>query len=220
MDYQRINKLLDKYWECATSVEEERELRQFFSSAVVPPDLLPYKAWFVSHEAEALPPLGKEFDARILEHISEDRKLITTFGTLFKSITHLIHKIMGTNMKRAFTTLLCLLFCITISAQDKAADFSKLVGDWSFSAPDAPYGYQDGSFQIKQENGKLTAKVNIQGSTLEINDIKAKGDTYTSFFYVDGTPVDLTMTQKGNELEGMADAGGMQIPVKFKKTKK
>lgn len=89
---------------------------------------------------------------------------------------------MGTNMKKAFTTLLCLLFCITISAQDKAADFSKLVGDWSFSAPDAPYGYQDGSFQIKQENGKLTAKVNIQGSTLEINDIKVKGDTYTSFF--------------------------------------
>ena len=128
MDYQRINKLLDKYWECATSVEEERELRQFFSSAVVPPDLLPYKAWFVSHEAEALPPLGKEFDARILEHISEDRKLITTFGTLFKSITHLIHKIMGTNMKKAFTTLLCLLFCITISAQDKAADF------WSCSS--------------------------------------------------------------------------------------
>lgn len=112
------------------------------------------------------------------------------------------------------------MFCITISAQDKAADFSKLVGDWSFSAPDAPYGYQDGSFQIKQENGKLTAKVNIQGSTLEINDIKAKGDTYTSSFYVDGTPVDLTMTQKGNKLEGMADAGGMQIPVKFKKTKK
>ena len=125
-----------------------------------------------------------------------------------------------TNMKKAFTTLLCLLFCITISAQDKAADLSKFVGDWSFSAPDAPYGYQDGSFQIKQENGKLTAKVNIQGSTLEINDIKAKGDTYTSSFYVDGTPVDLTMTQKGNELEGMADAGGMQIPVKFKKTKK
>ena len=79
----------------------------FSPSAVIPPDLLPYKAWFVSHEAETLPPLGKDFDARILEHISEDRKLITTFGTLFKSITHLIHKIMGTNMKKAFTTLLC-----------------------------------------------------------------------------------------------------------------
>lgn len=55
---------------------------------------------------------------------------------------------------------------------------------------------------------------------LEINDIKVKGDTYTSSFYVDGTPVDLTMTQKGNKLEGTADAGGMRIPVKFKKTRK
>ena len=110
---------------------------------------------------------------------------------------------MGTNMKKAFTTLLCLLFCITISAQDKAADFSKLVGDWSFSAPDAPYGYQDGSFQIKQENGKLTAKVNIQGSTLEINDIKAKGDTYTSSFYVDGTPVDSREIQENEEVAAL-----------------
>lgn len=109
---------------------------------------------------------------------------------------------MGTNMKKAFTTLLCLLFCITISAQDKAADLSKFVGDWSFSAPDAPYGYQDGSFQIKQENGKLTAKVNIQGSTLEINDIKAKGDTYTSSFYVDGTLKKAKqLNLEGNELE-------------------
>ena len=62
---------------------------------------------------------------------------------------------MGTNMKKALTTLLCLLFCITISAQDKAADLSKLVGDWSFSAPDAPYGYQD-SREI-QENEEVTA---------------------------------------------------------------
>ncbi len=123
-------------------------------------------------------------------------------------------------MKKAFTALLCLLFCITISAQDKAADFSKLVGDWSFSAPDAPYGYQAGSFQIRQENGKLTAKVDIQGSILEIRDIKARGDKYFGSFYVDGTPVDLTMIQEGNTLKGMADAGGMQIPVKFKKTKK
>lgn len=112
------------------------------------------------------------------------------------------------------------MFCIAISAQDKAADLSKLVGDWTFSAPERSVWISRWRLQIKQENGKLTAKVNIQGSTLEINDIKAKGDTYTSSFYVDGTPVDLTMTQKGNKLEGMADAGGMQIPVKFKKTKK
>ena len=95
MDYQRINKLLDKILGMRHIRGGRTGITPVFSSAVIPPDLLPYKAWFVSHEAEALPPLGKDFDARILEQISEDRKLITTFGTLFKSITHLIHKIMG-----------------------------------------------------------------------------------------------------------------------------
>lgn len=65
MDYNRITSLLDKYWECATTIEEERELRHFFSSDALPPELRPYKAWFLTPEAETLPPLGKEFDLKV-----------------------------------------------------------------------------------------------------------------------------------------------------------
>lgn len=75
MEYQRIHHLLDKYWECATSVEEERELRQFFTSGAIPPELLPYKGWFVSHEAESLSPLGADFDERILARIGREKRL-------------------------------------------------------------------------------------------------------------------------------------------------
>lgn len=71
MDYGRINMLLDKYWECGTTVEEERELRQFFSASIVPPDLLPYKSWFVSAEAEMLLPLGDNFDEQVINHIGQ-----------------------------------------------------------------------------------------------------------------------------------------------------
>lgn len=71
MEYQYINKLLDKYWECGTTVEEERELRKFFAAAIVPPDLLPYKSWFVSAEAEMLNPLGDRFDEQVLIHIDQ-----------------------------------------------------------------------------------------------------------------------------------------------------
>lgn len=74
MEYQRIHHLLDKYWECATSVEEERELRHFFTSGGIPPELLPYKAWFVSHEAESLSPLGADFDERVLARISREKR--------------------------------------------------------------------------------------------------------------------------------------------------
>ncbi|WP_282201883.1 hypothetical protein [Parabacteroides goldsteinii] len=73
MDYNRITSLLDKYWECATTIEEERELRHFFSSDALPPELRPYKAWFLTPEAETLPPLGKEFDLKVLQQITREK---------------------------------------------------------------------------------------------------------------------------------------------------
>lgn len=74
MDYNRITLLLDKYWECATTIEEERELRHFFSTETLPPELRPYGAWFMTPEAETLPPLGKEFDLKVLQRISREKK--------------------------------------------------------------------------------------------------------------------------------------------------
>lgn len=71
MDCTHIYSLLDKYWECGTTVEEERELRRFFSGSIVPPDLLPYKSWFVSGEAEMLLPLGEHFDAQVMADIEQ-----------------------------------------------------------------------------------------------------------------------------------------------------
>lgn len=125
----------------------------------------------------------------------------------------------GTSFKIVLSALLCLLFSVTVSAQDRGVDHGKIVGRWSFSAPNAPYGYQDGTLEFKSDQGKLTAKINIQGSVIEVKEIKAHGDTYTSSFYVDGNPVDLSITQKDSALSGTADSGGMSIPVTLRRTK-
>lgn len=74
MDYDRITSLLEKYWECATTIEEERELRHFFTTATLPPELRPYKAWFLTSDAETLPPLGKEFDLKVLQQIAREKR--------------------------------------------------------------------------------------------------------------------------------------------------
>lgn len=74
MDYDRIKILLEKYRECATTIDEERELRHFFSSDTLPPELRPYKAWFLTPEAEILPPLGKEFDLKVLQRIAKEKR--------------------------------------------------------------------------------------------------------------------------------------------------
>lgn len=74
MDNTYINILLEKYWECGTSVEEERELHTFFTKSVIPPELLPYKTWFVAPGAEDLLPLGDGFDEQVLTHIAQLKK--------------------------------------------------------------------------------------------------------------------------------------------------
>ena len=43
MDYKYIEQLLERYWQCETSLEEESELRSFFSEEEVPAHLLRYK---------------------------------------------------------------------------------------------------------------------------------------------------------------------------------
>ena len=46
MDYKYINQLLERYWRCETSLEEEDILRAFFSLDEVPAELLRYKPLF------------------------------------------------------------------------------------------------------------------------------------------------------------------------------
>ena len=49
---------------------------------------------------------------------------------------------MKTNMGKVFTTLLCMMMCLSLYAQEFT--LGMVVGSWNFSAPDAPYGYQKG----------------------------------------------------------------------------
>lgn len=91
MDYDRITLLLEKYWECATTIEEERELRHFFTATTLPPELRPYKAWFLTSDAEMLPPLGKEFDLKVLQQIAREKRC--RHLRLFYSLTVLIASI-------------------------------------------------------------------------------------------------------------------------------
>lgn len=39
MDFEKIDKLLEKYWNCETSLEEEQQLQEYFREASVPESL-------------------------------------------------------------------------------------------------------------------------------------------------------------------------------------
>lgn len=72
MDYKYIEQLLEHYWNCETSIEEEQILRSFFSQKDVPSELLQYKSLFTYINDDVCSNmLGEDFDNRIYELIDE-----------------------------------------------------------------------------------------------------------------------------------------------------
>lgn len=71
MDYKRIEQLLERYWNCETSVEEENELRAFFAGDDIPGPLRAYKDIFVYQSRQQEVKISPDFDARMLHQIEE-----------------------------------------------------------------------------------------------------------------------------------------------------
>ena len=73
MDYKYINQLLNKYWEGATTLEEENILRSFFSQKDVPGSLIQFRPLFVyEQEDKAQNVLDEQFDVQLLAMVGED----------------------------------------------------------------------------------------------------------------------------------------------------
>jgi len=89
MDYKYIEQLIEKYWACETSCEEEQILRSFFHQKEIPSHLMRYKSLFVYQSEEKEIKLGSDFDKKILaqiekpvvmaKHISFSRRFMPLF---------------------------------------------------------------------------------------------------------------------------------------------
>ena len=76
MDYKYIEQLLERYWQCETTLQEEAILRTFFSQPDIPEALRKYQPLFAC-ETQKEEALGEDFDARMLDLIGEAPKTIT-----------------------------------------------------------------------------------------------------------------------------------------------
>ena len=95
MDYKYIEQLLERYWDCETTNEEESILRTFFSQKDVPARLLKYRSLFeYQNQAADISPLGDEFDQKVLASIYEDiedspkvvKAKVVSFGSYIKPL--------------------------------------------------------------------------------------------------------------------------------------
>ena len=72
MDYKYIQQLLNRYFDCETTLEEENILKTFFSQKEIPAELVKYQALFIYEQEEPKNDvLGEEFDKKLLAIIEE-----------------------------------------------------------------------------------------------------------------------------------------------------
>lgn len=109
MDSARIEQLLERYWRCETSLEEEAQLRAFFNSDDVPSHLRRYQSLFVYLQQQETEGLDEAFDARILAQVEtpvvKARRLSLTarFMPLFKAAAAVaVILTLGNVMQRSF----------------------------------------------------------------------------------------------------------------------
>ena len=72
MDYKYIEQLLDRYWACETSQEEEDILHAFFSQAEIPAHLARYRSLFQYEKQAAAVQPSAGFTARLLQAVQAD----------------------------------------------------------------------------------------------------------------------------------------------------
>ena len=71
MDYKYIEQLLERYWQCETTLEEEAILRTFFNQSRIPEHLQPYQKLFACERMWQEAKLGEDFDKKILAQIGQ-----------------------------------------------------------------------------------------------------------------------------------------------------
>ena len=89
MDYKYIEQLLERYFQCESTLKEEEILRSFFSQEDVPVWLMKYQTLF-AYEAEKEQLLGDDFDERILEMIEQNEPVKARVLTLTQRLKPLL----------------------------------------------------------------------------------------------------------------------------------
>jgi len=124
---------------------------------------------------------------------------------------------MKKNLIKISSLLFCLMLTLSAFAQEKKNDPALYAGSWKFTVSNAPYGYENGTAEFRVEEGVLQGEFKMSGGTIKVNSFTEKDTGYSSKIYVEGYPIDVTLTYKDNKPVGKADDGYKDYAITFTK---
>jgi len=125
MESEKIKQLLEKYWACETSLEEEKQLKEFFSQPNLSPNWAKHQAMFQFFKAEGEQEIIGDFEESLTQKI-KIKELRPKRNMLFY------------NMMRVAASLLIVLGCAYFYQQDAKPTETAVMQD-TFTDPEEAY---------------------------------------------------------------------------------
>ncbi len=123
-------------------------------------------------------------------------------------------------MKRFLTlAFLVVIFAGTVNAAT-AGNNKKIVGEWKYEAPAAPYGYEKGVLIIAEKEGKLTGQVKFEdGYKIDLKKITFADGVFKCGLYVDYEYISVKAKVEGKKMKGAVSTPDGELPISASKVK-
>lgn len=160
-DEQKMDQLLDRYFQGETSLEEESWLRRQCQRPDLPDPYLPYRSWFTVIEEEANQSLDDSFEAELLDKINRQQQQAR------------VRRLIGKPWQIAAAVVLALGLATWMWTGDVASQWTSTSDqiDWSQYEPDSPEEaaqvYRKAMLRVSSEMNTGAAKAANKLETLE-----------------------------------------------------
>ena len=116
--------------------------------------------------------------------------------------------------------LLTLLVILSFTGIENTVSSKKIIGTWEYSAPDAPYEYQNGKMVFEMKEKTLTGYASIEGNKIDMENLVEKKGKVTCEAYIGGETVNFEMIFKKNSFSGKVTYSQGSLEITGTKVKK
>ncbi len=99
--------------------------------------------------------------------------------------------------------LLSIIVLSSFAVKDSFVGVKKILGEWEYSIPDAPYEYQKGVLVLKKVDGALVGELLIGGQGMPMEDVKYEKNVLTAKMDVQGETVRYKLNFTKKSFEGI-----------------
>ena len=119
---------------------------------------------------------------------------------------------------KVIASLILIAFVSSAYTPDTAVfGLKKFAGEWTYDAPQAPSGYQQGTFTFEKVKKTLTGKATIGGQTGELHEIVTVKNHLSCEANVQGETVILELDFEKDSFSGTATSSMGSLPITGKR---